>query len=158
MAISLPHRLGSAGGIVAAGRYHGRLHLLSQTNPMSDNVQNDNVIVEPSRPVDTTIPMVIYALHLASIVTGGLTALVGAVIAYVYRGRGPAWLDEHYRYQIRTFWIGLLYFCVSGLLTLILIGFLLWLVAVVWLVIRCVKGFKGLQEKRAPENVDTWLV
>ena len=28
--------------------------------------------------------------------------LVGVVIAYVYRGQGPHWLDEHYRYLIRT--------------------------------------------------------
>lgn len=125
---------------------------------MNDNVQNDKVVVEPPQPTDTTIPMVIYALHLASLVTGGLTSLVGVVIAYVYRGEGPAWLDEHYRYQIRTFWIGLLYFCVSGLLTLILIGFVLLFALAVWLIVRCVKGFKGLQEQRAPDNVDTWLV
>ena len=125
---------------------------------MSDNLQNDNVVIQSPEPVDTTLPMVIYALYLASIVTGGLTALVGVVIAYVYRGKGPEWLDQHYRYQVRTFWIGLLYFCLSGVLMFVLIGFVLWLVAVVWLVIRCVKGFKGLQEQRSPENVDTWLV
>ncbi len=77
---------------------------------MSDNLQNDHVIIESPKPVDTTLPMVIYALYLASIITGGLTALVGVVIAYVYQGKGPEWLDRHYRYQIRTFWIGLLYF------------------------------------------------
>ncbi|MDT8894262.1 hypothetical protein RSO41_06300 [Halomonas sp. I1] len=125
---------------------------------MNENAPHDPVVAESNPRPDTTIPMVIYALHLAGIVTGGLTALVGVVIAYVYRGKGPDWLDEHYRYQIRTFWIGLLYFAVSGLLTFILIGFLTWLVAVIWLVIRCVKGFKGLQEHRKPENVDTWLV
>lgn len=127
---------------------------------------NDNLPEEENRPgdialdgksPDTTLTIVVYALHLAGIITGGMTSLVGVVMAYVYRGRGPAWLDEHYRYQIRTFWIGLLYFAVSGLLTLILIGFLTWLLAVVWLVIRCVKGLKAVQERRAPDNVDTWL-
>ena len=28
----------------------------------------------------------------------------------------------------------------------------------VWFIVRCVKGFKGLQEKRAPSNVDSWLL
>lgn len=125
---------------------------------MNDNASQDSVVVESNPKPDTTIPMVIYALHLAGIVTGGLTSLVGVIIAYVYRGQGPNWLDEHYRYQIRTFWIGLVYFAASGLLTFILIGFVTWLIAVIWLVIRCVKGFKGLQEHRQPENVDTWLV
>jgi len=27
----------------------------------------------------------------------------------------------------------------------------------VWLIVRCVKGFRGVQEKRAPDNVDSWL-
>src|SRR5690554_7491444 len=75
---------------------------------MSDNLQNDNVIIEQRKPPDTTMPMVVYALYLASFVVG-FTSVIGVVIAYVYRGKGPAWLDEHYRYQIRTFWIGLLY-------------------------------------------------
>lgn len=111
----------------------------------------------PGGQPDTTLPIVIYALFLAGIVSGGLTALIGVVMAYVYRGESPAWLDDHYRFQIRTFWIGLLYFGVSGLLTFVLIGFLTWLLAVIWLVIRCVKGLKGLQERRPPDAVDTWL-
>ncbi|MCL7940526.1 hypothetical protein M8009_09470 [Halomonas sp. ATCH28] len=117
---------------------------------------DDRAITERGPAPDTTIPIVVYVLHLAGMVTGGLTSLVGVVIAYVYRGNGPVWLDEHYRYQIRTFWIALLYFGISGLLTLVLIGFLTWLAAVVWLVIRCVKGLKALNERRAPDNVDTW--
>ena len=84
--------------------------------------------------------------------------LVGAIIAYVYRGRGPHWYDEHYRYQIRTFWIALLYFAISGVLMLLLIGYVTWLLAVVWLVVRCVKGIRRLQEYREPDNVGTWLV
>ena len=62
-----------------------------------------------------------------------------------------------YRYQIRTFWIGLLYAFVAALLSLIGIGLILMLGLAIWLIVRCVKGFKGLQEKRAPNNIDTWL-
>ncbi|MDN3556449.1 DUF4870 family protein [Halomonas maura] len=126
---------------------------------MNENqtAHRDPVVAESAPSPDTTMAMVIYALYLASFVVG-FTSLVGVVIAYVYRGKGPAWLDEHYRYQIRTFWIGLLYGTVAGLLTLIVIGFPLLIALAVWLIIRCVKGFKGLQEKRAPDNPDTWLV
>ncbi|MFO7649053.1 MULTISPECIES: DUF4870 family protein [Halomonas] len=121
-----------------------------------DGVQNDNVIIEPRKPPDTTMPMVVYALYLASFVVG-FTSVIGVVIAYVYRGKGPAWLDEHYRYQIRTFWIGLLYATVASILVLVAIGIPLLIALAVWLIVRCVKGFRGLQEKRAPDNVDTWL-
>ncbi|MBF8223961.1 MULTISPECIES: DUF4870 family protein [Halomonadaceae] len=124
---------------------------------MNDNLQNDSVVAEQGQAPDTTMAMVVYALFLASFVVG-FTGIIGLVIAYVYRGKGPQWLDEHYRYQIRTFWIGLVYGLICLVLALIGIGFLLMLALAVWMIIRCVKGFKGLQEKRAPANVDTWLV
>ena len=115
-------------------------------------------VIEPGGKPDTTLPIVVYALFLAGIVSGGLTMLVGVVIAYIYRGRGPHWYDEHYRYQVRTFWIALLYFAISGVLMLLLIGYITWLLAVVWLVVRCVKGIRRLQEYREPDNVGTRLV
>ncbi|MFB9144971.1 DUF4870 family protein [Halomonas alkalicola] len=124
--------------------------------PRQDQVQNDNVIIERREPPDTTMPMVVYALYLVSFVVG-FTSVIGVVIAYVYRGKGPAWLDEHYRYQIRTFWIGLLYATIASILVLVAIGIPLLIALAVWLIVRCVKGFRGLQEKRAPDNVDTWL-
>lgn len=125
---------------------------------MNDNAMSDtsDTVAEQSKGPDTTIAMVIYGLYLASLVAG-LTSLVGVVIAYVYRGKGPAWLDEHYRYQIRTFWIGLVYGTICLILSLIGIGVLLLIALAIWLIVRCVKGFKGLQEKRAPANVDSWL-
>ena len=87
-----------------------------------------------------------------------MATIIGVVIAYVYKGKGPTWLDEHYRYQIRTFWIGLVYGIIFSILLFAVIGFPLLLALAVWFIIRCVKGFKGLQEKRAPSNVDTWLI
>ncbi|SDO16765.1 DUF4870 family protein [Vreelandella arcis] len=120
-------------------------------------IDNEVVSEEQHHQPDTTMALVIYALYLASFILA-FTSIIGVVIAYVYKGKGPAWLDEHYRYQIRTFWMGLAYGILCLLLTPILIGFLLMLALAIWLIIRCVKGFKGLQEKRAPSNVNTWLV
>ncbi|HSP32072.1 MAG TPA: DUF4870 domain-containing protein [Halomonas sp.] len=119
-------------------------------------IEGEIVSEESHHKPDTTMAMVIYALYLASFLVG-FTSFIGVVMAYVYKGKGPAWLDEHYRYQIRTFWMGLVYGIVFSTLTLILIGFPLLLALAVWFIVRCVKGFKGLQEKRAPSNVDTWL-
>jgi uncharacterized membrane protein len=120
------------------------------------NATTDGAVEEAPKPADTTIVLVVYALLLAGFVVG-FTPLVGVIVAYVYRGKGPAWLDEHYRYQIRTFWIGLLYATIATILTLIGIGLILMFALAIWLIVRCVKGFKAVQEKRAPSNVDTWL-
>ncbi|MDG4869203.1 hypothetical protein P8631_14505, partial [Guyparkeria sp. 1SP6A2] len=86
--------------------------------PLEGEVVNHHTSSEETSPApDTTMAMVIYALYLASFVLG-FTSLIGVIIAYVYRGKGPVWLDEHYRYQIRTFWIGLLYGSIATLHTL----------------------------------------
>ena len=38
-------------------------------------------------------------------------------MAYINRGQAAGtWAESHYTYQIRTFWIGLLYSCISILL------------------------------------------
>jgi uncharacterized membrane protein len=138
------------------GRYHERQTLTTSGKIMNDNPHNDSVVAEQGKGPNTTMPMVVYALYLISFLVG-FTSVIGVIIAYVYRGKGPDWIDEHYRYQIRTFWIGMLYALLAMALAFIGIGFLLMVALAVWLIIRCVKGFKGLQEKRVPDNVDTWL-
>jgi len=125
---------------------------INQPSPREGEIVND-----ASQAPDATVAIVVYALYLASFVVG-FTSIVGVIIAYIYRGNGPAWLDEHYRYQIRTFWIGMLYATVTIFLAFVLIGLPLMLALAVWFIVRCVKGFKGLQEKRAPSNVDSWLI
>lgn len=119
--------------------------------------------VEPSEPppggapVDTTMVLVSYGLLLAQPFTA-FTAIISVVIAYVYRGKGPQWLDDHYRYQIRTFWIGLLYGLIASVLVFVVIGLPLLLALTIWLIVRCIKGFKALQERRSPDNIDSWLI
>ncbi|MBP5979105.1 MAG: DUF4870 domain-containing protein [Halomonas sp.] len=133
------------------------MHDSRNDSPIEGEIISEHATHEPAKQPDTTMALVVYALYLASFVVG-FTSVVGVIIAYVYQGKGPAWLDEHYRYQIRTFWIGLLYASVAFLLTLVVIGFPLLLALAVWFIVRCVKGFKGLQEKRAPTNVGSWLL
>ncbi|MCH8142019.1 MAG: hypothetical protein IH908_10535 [Proteobacteria bacterium] len=99
---------------------------------------------------------VIYVLYLAGFIVG-VTPLIGVVMAYLAKGEAPEWLDTHYRYQIRTFWIGFLYTFVSVLLTVILIGILGLLATAVWLIVRCIKGFQALDRGEPIENVATWM-
>lgn len=121
-------------------------------------MQEDTSPIErdPQGPADGKIALIVYVLILAGFAVG-ITPLIGVVMAYVYRGNGPAWLDAHYRYQIRTFWIGVLYFVLASVLSLIGVGFVLFVLLAIWVVVRCVKGFQALNEQRAPANVDSWL-
>lgn len=108
----------------------------------------------PSRT--SNLVRIVYVLHLVGLITGGLTALVGAVIAHIYAGDAPPPLREHFRFQYRTFWIGLLYSLVAGIVTLAFVGWLLMLLVMVWWVVRCARGFKALEQDHAPRDVETW--
>jgi uncharacterized membrane protein len=94
------------------------------------------------------LAMVVYALQAASFVFG-ITWFVAVVINYVKLDevRG-SWLESHFRWQIRTFWFGLLWAVVGGMLTLILIGWLVLFANAVWVIYRIVKGWLNLAENR----------
>jgi uncharacterized membrane protein len=108
------------------------------------------------RPPGTTSATIVYVLYLASLLVG-VTALVGLVMAYVNVGDAPEPLKSHYRFQIRTFWIGLLYCAVGIVLALAVVGAFVLLFVAVWLIIRCVKGLKALDRGVAYPNVKTWM-
>lgn len=99
---------------------------------------------------------IVYVLYLVSLAVG-VTSIVGLVMAYVNVGEAAEPLRTHYRFQIRTFWIGLLYGVVGILLSFLGIGLLLLLFLAVWLIVRCVKGLKYLDRGEAYPNAETWL-
>jgi Predicted membrane protein len=99
---------------------------------------------------------VVYILYLVGIIFG-LTGIIGVVMAYINKREAPDWLQTHYQFQIRTFWIGLLYVLIGMVSSVILIGYLVLLFWVVWLVIRCVKGMKSLDQKEAHPDPAGWL-
>ncbi|HEY1799098.1 MAG TPA: hypothetical protein VGG57_23490 [Stellaceae bacterium] len=107
-------------------------------------------------PIEGRGAETVYILYLASLFVG-VTSIVGLVMAYVKRDEAPEWVQTHYRFQIRTFWIGLLYMVIGLVTVVILIGFLVWLFNVVWLIVRCIKGMQAVARGQACENVTTWL-
>ena len=89
---------------------------------------------------------------------GIFIGIIALILAYVNKGDGPEWLDENYRYQIRTFWIGALYFALSYILTFIFIGYITLAITFIWYIIRCAKGLKALTREEEPANVSSWLI
>jgi uncharacterized membrane protein len=94
------------------------------------------------------LTMVVYALQAASFVFG-ITWFVAVVINYVKLDdvRG-SWLESHFRWQIRTFWFGLLWCVVGAVLTIVLIGWAILFASAVWVIYRIVKGWLNLAENR----------
>ena len=103
----------------------------------------------------TETAKIIYILYLIGIAVG-ITAIVGVVMAYVNKDTAPEWLKSHYHFQIRTFWISLLYGIVSAILCFILIGFVLMFVVLIWWIVRCVKGLKAIEQRQPIADVMTW--
>lgn len=110
----------------------------------------------PQPAQSDTSAKIIYVLYLLSLVVG-VTSLVGVIMAYVNAGDAPEPLKSHYRFQIRTFWIGLLYGVVGVLLTFVAVGVLVLVFTAVWLIVRCVKGLKALDRREPYPNPTTWL-
>ncbi len=86
-----------------------------------------------------------------------LPVLTGVVMAYVNRGGGASWMDSHYRFQIRTFWIGLLLAAVGGVASLAVVGVVLLLLLPFWLVIRCARGLRYLARAEAHPRPASWM-
>lgn len=110
----------------------------------------------------------IYALHAFSLLTGilgaatvvgafltGWPSLIAVILNYVKRGdvRGT-WLESHFRWQIRTFWYGLLWvalcfvFVVGTLGIGIIIAWLPLIIVSLWFIYRILRGWIALKNRR----------
>jgi uncharacterized membrane protein len=129
-----------------------------------------NPTVVDSRPSASLVSwtQIIYALHAVSLVTGilGVATVVGAfligwpsiiavVLNYIKRGEARGtWLDSHFRWQIRTFWFGLLWTLLCLALVVFTLGLaivVVWIplgVLTVWFIYRIVRGWMALASNR----------
>src|SRR2546428_11040161 len=115
-----------------------------------------------------TWTQIIYALHAFSLLTGilGAATVVGAfligwpsiiagILNYVKRSEARGtWLESHFRWQIRTFWYGLLWVSLCGLFVVATLGIgllIAWLpfrLIGVWFIYRIVRGWLALMDRR----------
>ena len=124
-------------------------------------------MMEPTRSL-VRWTQFIYALHAFSLLTGilGAATIVGAfltgwpsiiavILNYVKRGdvRGT-WLESHFRWQIRTFWFGLLWITLCLLFVVVTLGIgilIAWLpIALVglWFIYRIARGWMAVNNGR----------
>ncbi|TDY02772.1 DUF4870 family protein [Thiohalophilus thiocyanatoxydans] len=101
-------------------------------------------------PLDNLVKLthIVYLLQALAYVTA-ITYVIAVIVNYVKLDdvRGT-WLESHFRWQIRTFWYGLLGLIVGAITYFIVIGWLILLATFFWVVYRIVKGWLYLYEKR----------
>lgn len=114
--------------------------------------------VENPRPAfsDHTLAMAVYACYGLSYFTA-FSALLGVIIAHVKLADAEPMVRSHYRFQIRTFWIGLAYFVAGVALMVAIVGFAILIWWFVWSLVRTVKGGLLLMDNKPVANPDSWL-
>ena len=99
--------------------------------------------------------LTVYILYLVGYVTV-LTALIGVIIAHIQRSNADPISQTHFQFQIRTFWVGLLYMLVGFITLHIVIGALILLWWIIWTLIRCIKGLLTINAGEPIRDPLTW--
>ncbi len=93
--------------------------------------------------------VIVHACMAAAMVTGGVTSIVGVVVAYLKRADAAGTIyDSHLHYAIRTFWIGLAMGVAGFILTFVFIGIFLLIFTGVWYIIRVVRAFLAWADQK----------
>ena len=113
---------------------------------------------------------IVYALHALGLALGafgaatvvgsflfGWPSIIAVIVSYIYRGdaRG-SWLESHFTWAIRTFWIALAIAAVVALvslpLMLVIVGFGTWAIGLgllgLWAVYRVARGWLRLNNRQ----------
>ncbi len=113
------------------------------------------------RTPDTRVAQILYLMHGLAPFTAWLLAVAAIIVGIMTRDnvRGT-WVESHYTWLSRTFWWGLLWIAVAGVVTGILfitiVGILIWwlpwTILFFWYLYRVIRGWLRLNEgKPAPD-------
>lgn len=109
---------------------------------------------DPARR-DREAAKLVYILYLVGFALP-VTAVAGVILAYAKRGGGDPVAESHFTFQIRSFWIGLLATILGGLLMVVLIGWLVVGVWMVWALMRFITGLLKLGEGAPVTDPEGW--
>ena len=96
-----------------------------------------------------TYALVAYGLYLGGFLLGGLTTIIGFILAIIKapEARGT-YLESHFRLLVRTFLWGLFWAVVGGVLTILGVGIVILAVAGIWLLYLWVRGLIRLLDEQ----------
>ena len=131
----------------------------------------DTTVYRDPDPSLVTVCQVTYALHALGLAIGafgaatvvgsflfGWPSIVAVIINYVKRGEARGtWLESHFDWQIRTFWLALLWACLIGLaglvLLIVIVGIGVWIIGLfvlgIWAIYRIARGWMRLNARQA---------
>jgi len=121
---------------------------------------------------DKTYVIGVYILYLLGFFTGGVSAVIGLIMAYMLRGAAGPRAYSHYAFAISTFWLTVVWAVIGGvvlgvgcILSFILVGFPIMIAAGVgfcilpiWFVLRCVRGLIAALDDRPYAPLRAWGV
>jgi uncharacterized membrane protein len=124
------------------------------TNPTSGPLFNWAQVIYARQDCGVVKGMISTATVVGACRTGW-PCIIAVILSEVKRGdvRGT-WLESHFRWQIRTFWYGLLWvvLCIAFIVLTLGIGILIaWLPLMIvglWFVYRIVRGWLALRDGR----------
>ncbi len=105
---------------------------------------------------DRGLAFAVYILYFVGYLTG-ITSIIGVTIAYFQQYSASPELASHYTFQVRTFWIGVIFLVVGGLLFVSGIGVLFLVAGFFWSLIRNVKGVLALNRNEPIANPNSWV-
>ncbi|MGZ8239016.1 MAG: DUF4870 family protein [Methylobacter sp.] len=106
----------------------------------------NNITTTAGEESAKTLTTVIYALYAASYFVG-VTAIVAIVMNYVKRDDVVGtFLESHFRWQIRTFWFGMLWGALGAITMMFIIGWFVLIANGIWIIYRIVKGWLRLND------------
>jgi uncharacterized membrane protein len=130
-----------------------------------------NTMTVEANPGTVRTMHIIYALHALGLGLGafgaasvigsflfGWPSIIAVIVSYIYRGEAKGtWLESHFDWAIRTFWIALAFAIVVGilgaLLAIVVIGIGIWIVGMfalgIWAIYRVARGWLRLNDKQA---------
>jgi len=104
--------------------------------------------VDEKEQANKTITTAIYALYALSLFVG-ITALVAIVLNYIKKNDvSGTFYESHFRWQIRTFWFGLLWGMIGVITLIAIVGTFILAADAIWFIYRIAKGWLNLHERK----------
>lgn len=95
-----------------------------------------------------SLTTIIYALYAASFLVG-ITIFAAIIMNYIKKDDvAGTFLESHFRWQMRTFWFGLLWGIIGLISMVVFVGIFVLIANGIWMIYRIVKGWLRLNDNK----------
>lgn len=89
-----------------------------------------------------------YILYALSIIIP-FASIAAVILAYLKRSESRGtWVESHFNWLIKTFWVGLIGTIIGIILMFVVIGWFVLLAVTIWVIYRIIRGWLALSENR----------